>query len=38
VPKSQRDLLGIKDNFIRLSVGIENLDDLKHDLDQAMRT
>jgi len=38
VPVDQRQALGIQDNFIRLSVGIENIDDLKQDLDQAMRT
>lgn len=36
IPKDKRELLGIKDNFIRLSVGIENIEDLKHDLDQAL--
>jgi cystathionine beta-lyase/cystathionine gamma-synthase len=36
LPKAQRETLGIKDNFIRLSVGIEALDDLKQDLDQAL--
>lgn len=36
LPKEQRLALGIKDNVIRLSVGIEALDDLKHDLDQAL--
>lgn len=36
VPKAQRDSLGIKDNFIRLSVGIEAIDDLIYDLEQAM--
>lgn len=36
VPKEKREELGIKDNFIRLSVGIENVEDLKHDLDQAL--
>jgi len=35
VPKVQRDQLGITDSFIRLSVGIEALDDLKADLTQA---
>lgn len=35
LPKTQREALGIKDNFIRLSVGIEGLEDLKKDLDQA---
>lgn len=36
LPKNQREALGIKDNFIRLSVGIEGLDDLKQDLDFAL--
>jgi cystathionine beta-lyase/cystathionine gamma-synthase len=36
VPKDQREALGIKDNFIRLSVGIEDVEDLKRDLDQAL--
>lgn len=38
LPSSQRAALGIKDNFIRLSVGIENLEDLKQDLDQALKS
>ena len=37
IPKAQRDALGIKDNLIRLSVGIENVEDLKRDLDEAMK-
>ena len=37
LPKEQREKLGIKDNFIRLSVGIEALDDLKHDLSEALK-
>ena len=36
LPKAQREALGIKDNFIRLSVGIENIEDLKRDLTQAL--
>lgn len=36
LPQDQREKLGIKDNFIRLSVGIEAIDDLKYDLDVAM--
>jgi len=35
VPKAQRDQLGITDSLIRLSVGVEALDDLKADLTQA---
>ena len=37
IPQDQREILGIKDSFIRLSVGIEALEDLKQDLDTAMR-
>jgi cystathionine beta-lyase/cystathionine gamma-synthase len=36
VPASQRDKLGIKDNLIRLSVGIEDIKDLQNDLSQAL--
>lgn len=36
VPKDQRELLGIGDNFVRLSVGIENEKDLIEDLNQAL--
>ena len=31
-----KELLGIKDNMIRFSVGIEDVDDLIGDLDQAL--
>lgn len=37
VPKEQREKLGIHDGFIRLSVGIENADDLKTDLAEALK-
>lgn len=37
LPESQRKTLGITDSFIRLSVGIENVEDLKNDLDQALK-
>jgi cystathionine gamma-lyase len=36
VPQSERAKLGISDQLIRLSVGIEALDDLIADLDQAL--
>ncbi|KPK52772.1 MAG: cystathionine beta-lyase, partial [Thiotrichales bacterium SG8_50] len=36
VPESERAKLGISDQLIRLSVGIEALDDLIADLDQAL--
>ncbi len=35
VPKEIREELGIHDNLIRLSVGIENVDDLIQDLENA---
>jgi len=36
IPKDQREKLGITDTLIRLSVGVENVDDLKRDLENAM--
>ena len=36
VPVAQREALGINDGFIRLSVGVEDLEDLKADLAQAL--
>ena len=36
VPVEERNELGITDNFIRISVGIEDIDDLKADLKQAL--
>jgi len=36
VPKEQRDALGISDGLIRLSVGIESVEDLIADLDSAL--
>ena len=38
LPKNQREELGITDNFIRLSVGIESFDDLKNDLEIALQS
>jgi len=35
VPADRRAALGIADGFIRLSVGLEDLDDLRGDLDRA---
>jgi cystathionine gamma-lyase len=35
VPPDRRRDLGIGDGFIRLSVGIEDLDDLRADLERA---
>jgi len=36
IPHAERQEIGIDDNLVRLSVGIEDLDDLKADLDQAL--
>jgi cystathionine beta-lyase/cystathionine gamma-synthase len=36
VPAETRAALGISDQLIRLSVGIEGIDDLLADLDQAL--
>ncbi len=37
IPKKIRDELGISDGLIRISVGIEHIDDLKYDLTQALQ-
>jgi cystathionine gamma-lyase len=37
IPPAQRATLGISDSLIRLSVGVEDVEDLKDDLDQALR-
>ncbi|MGH7583390.1 MAG: cystathionine gamma-synthase [Gemmatimonadales bacterium] len=36
VPKPMREAMGLTDSLIRLSVGIEDVDDLMEDLDRAM--
>ncbi|MBI4405669.1 MAG: PLP-dependent transferase [Deltaproteobacteria bacterium] len=36
IPAETRKQLGITDNLVRLSIGIENVDDLKEDLDRAL--
>jgi cystathionine gamma-lyase len=36
VPREVREQLGITDGLVRLSVGIEDLDDLMHDLEHAL--
>ena len=37
IPKTEREKTGVVDSLIRLSVGIEDIDDLLADLDQALR-
>ncbi|KAL1691535.1 Cys/Met metabolism PLP-dependent enzyme-domain-containing protein [Schizophyllum commune] len=36
IPEAERAALGISDNFIRLSVGVEETDDLVYDVEQAL--
>ncbi len=36
VPKSERDKAGVTDNLLRLSVGVEDIEDLLEDLKQAL--
>jgi cystathionine gamma-lyase len=36
IPPAQRKTLGITDNLIRLSVGVEDIADLRHELDYAL--
>ena len=35
--QDERQKLGITDNLVRISVGLENIDDLKQDLEQALK-
>jgi cystathionine beta-lyase/cystathionine gamma-synthase len=37
IPKAQREAAGIKDNMIRLSIGVEDAEDLIEDLKQALQ-
>ncbi len=36
IPKANREKLGISDGLLRLSIGIEDIDDLQNDLAQAL--
>jgi cystathionine gamma-lyase len=36
IPKEVRELVGISDSLVRLSVGLEDVDDLIRDLDEAL--
>jgi cystathionine beta-lyase len=36
IPKKDREKIGVVDSLIRLSVGIEDIDDLLADLNQAL--
>jgi cystathionine beta-lyase/cystathionine gamma-synthase len=37
VPADHRKMLGIDDNFVRMSCGVEDVDDLIADLDNALK-
>ncbi|XP_054835553.1 cystathionine gamma-lyase-like [Eublepharis macularius] len=37
VPKAEREALGISDTLIRMSIGLEDSEDLLEDLDQALK-
>ena len=36
LPKDRREAIGITDGLVRLSVGLESLDDLIEDIEQAL--
>jgi cystathionine gamma-lyase len=37
IPEAEREILGIGDNLIRLSVGVEEAEDLVEDVVQAVQ-
>jgi methionine-gamma-lyase len=37
VPKAQREQFGITDGLIRMSIGMENIQDILGDLEQALK-
>ncbi len=37
VAEEEREKLGIKDNFFRMSIGLEDANDLINDIDQALK-
>jgi methionine-gamma-lyase len=37
IPKEEKEKYGITDGLIRLSVGLENVQDILNDFDQALR-
>jgi len=36
IPKEKREALGVKDGLIRLSIGLETIDDILSDLNNAL--
>ena len=37
VPQERKDALGITDNLVRISIGVENADDLIADFEEALK-
>ena len=37
LPRDRREQIGISDGLVRLSVGLESLDDLVEDIEQALK-
>lgn len=37
IPKEEREKVGVRDNLLRLSVGVEDIEDLLADLEQALK-
>ncbi|WP_285008521.1 cystathionine gamma-synthase [Pedobacter faecalis] len=37
IPKAEREKVGVTDNLLRLSVGVEDIEDLLEDLEQALK-
>lgn len=37
VPEEHRKKIGVTDNLVRLSIGIENIEDLIADMDAALK-
>ena len=37
IPKESREAVGVVDNLLRLSVGVEDIEDLLYDLEQALK-
>ncbi|MGA9650512.1 PLP-dependent transferase, partial [Pedobacter sp.] len=37
IPKEEREKVGVTDNLLRLSVGVEDIDDLLEDLENALK-
>jgi cystathionine gamma-lyase/cystathionine beta-lyase len=38
VPRAERNRIGVTAGLVRISVGIEDPDDLRRDLEQALRS